>query len=253
MPLGLWLRTNSTERWERILSMPQIKSRYYMLRSRYQEIAKFMSSGGLSWDRDEKKVVLDNEELWDAYIMENPDEACYKTLSCPIYEELCVLFGDFVATKSYTPVENIDGETSNLPSKQHSSGFHGEVEVGERSNSEFNDWGKRLAPSTCKCGPSKKAANNNSGFDDATTGKYVSTTDLENDPYSIPNCTKHLQSLEAWFTKGMVKKYWVIGFRRGSILNGLKKILFRFCFLMGFGVLKYSSGVNHGIFRGWWF
>ncbi|MCL7038184.1 hypothetical protein MKW94_027154 [Papaver nudicaule] len=195
-------------------SMPQIKSRYYMLRSRYQEITRFMSSGGLRWDPDEQKVIVDNEKVWDAYVKENPDEACYKTLSCPIYEELCVLFGDLVATKSYAPTENIAVVSPNLPSKQGSSGFHEEVEVGESSSGEFDHRGKRIAPSTSECGPSKKAANNNSGFDDVTTSKRQAY-DLQDDPYSIPNCTKHLQSLKG----GMVKKYWGIGFQGVLILR----------------------------------
>ncbi|MCL7032848.1 hypothetical protein MKW94_026286 [Papaver nudicaule] len=148
------VKNEFNRKMEKHLTVPQIKSRYYMLRSRYKEILRFMSSGGFIWDTDEKKILVDNERAWDAYVKKNPDEACYKTLSCPIFEDLCVLFG-------HVPAENIDVETPNMPSKkQRSSGFHGEVEA---------------------------AANNNSGFDDATTGKYVSTTDQQNDPYSIPS------------------------------------------------------------------
>ncbi|KAI3939206.1 hypothetical protein MKX01_002074, partial [Papaver californicum] len=88
---------------------------------------------------------------WDAYVKENPDEACYKTLSCPIYEELCVLFGDSLATKSHAPAENNDFETPNLPSRQGLSGFNKEEEVSESSNAECNYWGERVAPSTSKC------------------------------------------------------------------------------------------------------
>ncbi|MCL7029317.1 hypothetical protein MKW94_025826 [Papaver nudicaule] len=105
------VKNEFNRKMEKHLTVPQIKSRYYMLRSRYKEILRFMSSGGLIWDTDEKKIL------------KNPDEACYRTLSCPIFEDLCVLFGD-------VPAENIDVETPNLPSKKHrSSGFHGEVEV----------------------------------------------------------------------------------------------------------------------------
>ncbi|KAI3913752.1 hypothetical protein MKW98_011813 [Papaver atlanticum] len=178
------------------LSVNQIKSRYYMLRSRYKEIMRFMSVGGLSWDPDEKNIVVDDERVWDAYVKENPDEACYKTLSCPIYEELCVLFGDSPVTKSHAPPENNDVETPNVPFKQGSSASNRQEEVGESSNAECNYRGKRIAPSTSKCGPRKKAASNSSGSNDATTRIYVSAANLQNDPYSIPNCTKHLQSLE---------------------------------------------------------
>ncbi|MCL7038185.1 hypothetical protein MKW94_027155, partial [Papaver nudicaule] len=192
-------------------SVQQIKNEYYMLRSRYQEIMRFMSMGGLSWDPNEKSVVVDDKRVWDVYVKENPDEACYKTLSCPIYEDLSVLFGDLVATKSHAVVEN--NNVPHLQSKQASSVFNGGKEVGGSANAECNDWGKRTAPSTSKCGATKKAAINISVSIDATGRNYVSATDLQDDPYSIPNCTKLVQSLEG-FAKRMVKKYWIIDFQR---------------------------------------
>ncbi|KAI3842809.1 hypothetical protein MKX03_024753 [Papaver bracteatum] len=142
------------------LSVPQIKSRYYMLRSRYKEITRFMSSGGLSWNPDEKKLVVDDERVWDAYVKENHDEACYKTLSCLIYEDLSVIFGDSLATKSHAAAQNNDVETPNLPFKLGSSAFNREEEVGESSKTKSNYRRKRIAPLTSNCGPSKKLASN---------------------------------------------------------------------------------------------
>ncbi|XP_026381599.1 uncharacterized protein LOC113276237 [Papaver somniferum] len=199
------------------LSVNQIKSRYYMLRSRYKEITRFMSLGGLRWDPDEKKVVVEDERVWEAYVKENPDEACYKTLSCPIYEELCVLFGDSPVTKFHAPAENNDVEAPNLPFKQGSSASNRQEEVGENSNAECNYRGKRIAPSTSKCGPSKKAAINSSGSNDATTRIYVPAVDLQNDPYSIPNCTKHLQSLKGVSIQSIMaalEKFQDVGWRQ---------------------------------------
>ncbi|MCL7041848.1 hypothetical protein MKW94_005234, partial [Papaver nudicaule] len=141
------------------LSVYQVKNRYYMLRARYKEVTRFMSLGGLRWDPNEKKVVVNDERVWDVYVEENPDEACYKTLSCPVYGDLCALFGDSLATKSHAPAENNDVETPNVSSEQGASAFNGEKEVGGSSNAECNDRGKRIAPSTSECGPSKKKMN----------------------------------------------------------------------------------------------
>ncbi|RZC58913.1 hypothetical protein C5167_006216 [Papaver somniferum] len=210
----------------RHLSVHQIKDRYYMLRSRYKEIMRFMSLGGLSWDPDEKNIVVDDERVWDSYVKENPDEACYKTLSCPIYEELCVLFGDSPVTKFHAPAKNNDVEAPNLPFKQGSSASNRQEEVGENSNAECNYRGKRIAPSTSKCGPSKKAAINSSGSNDATTRIYVPAVDLQNDPYSIPNCTKHLQSLKVCVLRLVVKSEFPLFFLfRIKLPSEAKKIV----------------------------
>ncbi|KAI3913751.1 hypothetical protein MKW98_011812 [Papaver atlanticum] len=171
------------------LSVPQIKSRYYI----------FMFSGGLSWNPDEKKLVVDDERVWDAYVKDNPDKTCYKTLRCPIYEDLSVIFGDSLATKSHAAARKNDVKTPNLTFKQGSSAFNREEEVGESSKTKSNYRGKRIPPLTSNC-----------GFNDASTRNYVFAADLQNDPYSMPR---------------MVKKYGVANFQRGLILVGINHLV----------------------------
>ncbi|KAI3842812.1 hypothetical protein MKX03_024756 [Papaver bracteatum] len=164
------------------LSVNQIKSRYYMLRSRYKEITRFMSLGGLRWDPDEREVVVEDER------------------------------------PNLMPQQRTnDVETPNLPFKHGSSAYNRQEEVGESSNAECNYQGKRIAPSTSKSGPSKKVATNSSGSNDATTRIYVSAADLQNDPYSIPNCAKHLQFLEGVSIQSIlaaVEKFQDVGWRQ---------------------------------------
>ncbi|XP_026396931.1 uncharacterized protein LOC113291636 [Papaver somniferum] len=81
-------------------TMDQIKNRYNVLRVRHNDMKKLMSLSGFEWDSEDKKIIVDDEGVWDAYLGENPDKKKYKTNGCPIYEELCTIFGGSTATGS---------------------------------------------------------------------------------------------------------------------------------------------------------
>lgn len=48
--------------------MDQIKNRYNVLRVRYNEMKKLMSLSGFEWDHEDKKIIVDDEGVWDAYL-----------------------------------------------------------------------------------------------------------------------------------------------------------------------------------------
>ncbi|KAI3922147.1 hypothetical protein MKX01_005836, partial [Papaver californicum] len=153
---------------------------------------------------------------------ENPDKKKYKTIGCSIYEDLCTIFGDSTATGSnaYASAETVDVDTPSKSSRQGSF-IVGVEEVSESSNEKANERGKRKAPATNDYGQTKRAAGS-AGLSealfaivDATKSKYV--TDLDKDPYSIPNCTKYLQSLDGVSVRSLMaalEKFQDVGWRQ---------------------------------------
>ncbi|OVA18908.1 hypothetical protein BVC80_8939g37 [Macleaya cordata] len=162
-------------------------------------------------------VQVDDDGVWESYLKEYPDHKKFKTSGCPIYEELCIVFGDTTAsgnlgyasaedkvtkdvpTHYYEPdEERVDHETPIPNSRQGSTAFVEENEV-ESSVKKTSDRGKRKP--SYEQQQSRKETKSSGLSDalfaiaDATKSKYV-PSDPEADPYSIPNCTKYLQSIE---------------------------------------------------------
>ncbi|KAI3975659.1 hypothetical protein MKX01_023085 [Papaver californicum] len=207
--------------------MEQIKNRYSVLRGRYNEVKKIMSLSGFEWDPEDKKIIVDDEGVWDAYLKKNPDKKKYKTIGCHIYEDLCTIFGYSTAMgfNAFTSADNIDFDTP-LKSSRQGLSVVGVEELSEISNEKANERGKRKAPATNDYGQTKRATSTAGlsealfAIADATKAKYV--TDLDKDPYSIPNCTKYLQSLDG---VRVVEESWVLEFARGlRLLSTLKNI-----------------------------
>ncbi|KAI3914502.1 hypothetical protein MKX01_007918, partial [Papaver californicum] len=56
------------KKYEQNLTMEQIKNRYSVLRGRYNKVKKIMSLSGFEWDPEEKKIIVDDEGVWHAYL-----------------------------------------------------------------------------------------------------------------------------------------------------------------------------------------
>ncbi|KAI3986190.1 hypothetical protein MKX01_004334 [Papaver californicum] len=200
------------KKYEQNLTMEQIKNRYSVLRGRYNEVKKIMSLSGFEWDPEDFFFIVDDEGVWDAYLKENPDKKKYKTIGCPIYEDLCTIFSDSTATGSnaYASAKTVVIDTPSKSSRQGSF-IVGVEEVKENEKaSATNDYGqtKRAAGSA---GLSEALF----AIADATKAKYV--TDLDKDPYSIPNCTKYLQSLDGVSVRSLMavlEKFQDAGWRQ---------------------------------------
>ncbi|KAI3979684.1 hypothetical protein MKX01_013779 [Papaver californicum] len=203
------------KKYEQNLTMEQIKNKYSVLRGRYNEVKKIMSLSGFEWDPEEKKNIVDDEGVWDAYLK-------YKTIGCPIYEDLCTIFGDSTATGSnaYASAEYVDVDTPSKSSRQGSF-IVGVEEVSESSNEKANERGKRKAPASNHYGQTKRATGSAGlsealfAIADATKAKYV--TDLDKDPYSTPNCTTYLQSLDCVSVRSLMaalEKFQDVGWRQ---------------------------------------
>ncbi|XP_026396894.1 uncharacterized protein LOC113291589 [Papaver somniferum] len=203
-------------------TMDQIKNRYNLFRVRHNDMKKLMSLSGFEWDSEDKKIIVDDEGVWDAYLGEYPDKKKYKTNGCPIYEELCTIFGGSTVTGSnaYASAQSVDDDTPVKSSRQGSS-VVGVEEVSESSTEKANERGKRKAPATIDYGQTKRATSTAGlsealfAIADATKAKHV--IDLDKDPFSIPNCTKYLQSLDGVSVRslmGALEKFQDVGWRQ---------------------------------------
>ncbi|XP_026382146.1 uncharacterized protein LOC113277206 isoform X2 [Papaver somniferum] len=146
----------------------------------------------------------------------------YKTNGCPIYEELCTIFGDSTASDSnaYASAQSVDIDTA-VKSSRKGSSVVGVEEASERSTAKANEREKRKAQTTVDYGQTKRATSTTGLSEalffiaDATRAKHV--IDLDNDPYSIPNCTKYLQSLDSVSVRslmGALEKFQDAGWRQ---------------------------------------
>ncbi|XP_026384803.1 uncharacterized protein LOC113280391 [Papaver somniferum] len=203
-------------------TMDQIKNRYNLFRVRPNDMKKLMSLSGFEWDSEDKKIIVDDEGVWDAYLGEYPDKKKYKTNGFPIYEELCTIFGGSTATGSnaYASAQSVDDDTPVKSSRQGSS-VVGVEEVSESSTEKDNERGKRKAPATIGYGQTKRATSTAGlsealfAIADATKAKHV--IDLDKDLFSIPNFTKYLQSLDGVSVRslmGALEKFQDAGWRQ---------------------------------------
>ncbi|KAI3985842.1 hypothetical protein MKX01_026628, partial [Papaver californicum] len=62
------VKNELNKKYKQDLSMEQIKNRYSVLMGRYNEVKKLMSLSGFEWDPEEKKIIVDDEGVWDAYL-----------------------------------------------------------------------------------------------------------------------------------------------------------------------------------------
>ncbi|KAI3936595.1 hypothetical protein MKW92_037981 [Papaver armeniacum] len=152
-------------------TMDQIKNRYNVLRVRHNDMKKLMSLSGFEWGSEDKKIIVDDEGVWDAYL--------------------------------------------------GGSSVVGVEEVSESSTEKANERGKRKAPATIDYGQTKRVTSTAGlsealfAIADATKAKHV--IDLDKDPYSIPNCTKYLQSLDGVSVRslmGALEKFQDAGWRQ---------------------------------------
>lgn len=134
---------------------------------------------------------------------------------------MCTIFGGSTATGSnaYASAQSVDVDTPIKSSRQGSS-VVGVEEVSESSTEKANERGKRKAPATIDYGQTKRATSTAGlsealfAIADATRAKHV--IDLDKDPYSIPNCTKYLQSLDGVSVRslmGALEKFQDAGWR----------------------------------------
>ncbi|KAK3229332.1 hypothetical protein Dsin_001213 [Dipteronia sinensis] len=83
-----------------LLAKPHIESRMKTLKTQFQIVHDMLTGSncsGFGWDT-EKKTVIAEKPVWDAYIQSHKEAAPFKLKSFPYYDELSMIFGKDRAT-----------------------------------------------------------------------------------------------------------------------------------------------------------
>ncbi|GLT76089.1 hypothetical protein SLA2020_477700 [Shorea laevis] len=70
-----------------------LENRYMCLMKEHDVINKLLDHGGFVWDDTRQMIVADND-VWEAYIKENPEAASYRNKLLGHYSNLCKIFQD---------------------------------------------------------------------------------------------------------------------------------------------------------------
>ncbi|XP_057963033.1 uncharacterized protein LOC131154346 isoform X2 [Malania oleifera] len=71
-----------------------LRSRFESFRRLYHAMKNLLDHSGFSWD-EMQQMITANDNLWDSYIMENPDAKSFRTEKMPNYNDLCLIYGNF--------------------------------------------------------------------------------------------------------------------------------------------------------------
>ncbi|KAL7104059.1 hypothetical protein ACP275_08G220700 [Erythranthe tilingii] len=87
----------------------QLKSRYIALRKQYVCVAVLLDNPDFKWDDATCEISAVDEAAWERYIKDHPDAETVRSMGCPIYEQLRIIFGE---TKIK---DNDEGISSSFP------------------------------------------------------------------------------------------------------------------------------------------
>ncbi|XP_012845053.1 PREDICTED: uncharacterized protein LOC105965085 [Erythranthe guttata] len=87
----------------------QLKSRYIALRKQYVCVAVLLDNPDFKWDDATCEISAVDEAAWERYIKNHPDAETVRSMGCPIYEQLRIIFGE---TKIK---DNDEGISSSFP------------------------------------------------------------------------------------------------------------------------------------------
>ncbi|XP_011099874.1 L10-interacting MYB domain-containing protein-like isoform X1 [Sesamum indicum] len=71
----------------------QLKSRYVALRKQYINVSLLLDHPDFKWD-EATGAITSTEEAWDRYIKDHPDAETLKSMGCPIFNQLRMIFAE---------------------------------------------------------------------------------------------------------------------------------------------------------------
>lgn len=70
-----------------------LKTHYRSLEKQYYDMKNLLDHEGFSWD-ETRQMVTAFDDVWDAYLKENPGAEPYRVKSKPNYNDLCLIYGN---------------------------------------------------------------------------------------------------------------------------------------------------------------
>ncbi|XP_021619891.1 uncharacterized protein LOC110620451 isoform X3 [Manihot esculenta] len=78
-----------------------LKSHYTNLWKQYNDVKNLLEQNGFSWD-DTQKMVIADDDVWDAFIKVHPDAQFYKRKSLMNFNDLCLIYAYTTADGRYS-------------------------------------------------------------------------------------------------------------------------------------------------------
>ncbi|KAJ9180208.1 hypothetical protein P3X46_008483 [Hevea brasiliensis] len=78
-----------------------LKSHYTNLWKQYNDVKNLLEQNGFSWD-DGRKMVMADDDVWDAFIKVHPDAQFYKRKSLMNFNDLCLIYAYTTADGRYS-------------------------------------------------------------------------------------------------------------------------------------------------------
>nr|DAD46549.1 TPA_asm: hypothetical protein HUJ06_016486 [Nelumbo nucifera] len=82
----------------------QLKSKFQKLRSVYKEFKNACKQIGFSMDPS-TKIILVDDDVWEVYVRDHPNAKNLQSHGCPLWNELCIIFGDTTKIKDTLDAE----------------------------------------------------------------------------------------------------------------------------------------------------
>ncbi|XP_010549970.1 PREDICTED: uncharacterized protein LOC104820967 isoform X2 [Tarenaya hassleriana] len=108
-----------------------LKSRFLILRKRFNDMKTLLKQPGFFWD-EARQMVLADHCLWDAYIKEHPNARSYHKRSFPSFNDLFLIFGDR-CTDGLENLSCLSTESGNVP----------DIGFCRRTGKSSDFWGKK--------------------------------------------------------------------------------------------------------------
>lgn len=188
-------------KWEK----DQLKNRFGVLRRQYATIKSLLDKGEFSWD-ESAGTIVGKDEAWENYMKEHPDAESIKTIGCPLYKELCIIFAEPAMNGRYDQSAQIEESKPMLPCPEPLPLFmlQGESSSESEEADDTADEQDKFHCTTPTAGCNRKRGRK--GIDDVIASailEMASASKLRtaairqrNARFSISNCVRELDEIQ---------------------------------------------------------
>uniref|UniRef100_A0A1D1YDQ9 Peptide deformylase 1 n=1 Tax=Anthurium amnicola TaxID=1678845 RepID=A0A1D1YDQ9_9ARAE len=89
-----------SEKFNVLVTESHVENRMRTLKNRFAQIQKLREMSDVEWDDDDKKVIMDPRRCAE-HVVANPKDEPFVNKTIDFYEEMCIICGDYQATKGF--------------------------------------------------------------------------------------------------------------------------------------------------------